>query len=417
MKLIKYLFSLAGLCLYVSSFATFASEPRFLIQTATPELTMNQSDRNAVLPVMFFIYNNGIENPGTITITDLPQGVLPFTPENENGCKVNFIGADFFSIENLDIWQSCELNLLVDRSLAPSVLQFTLNPTVCAQMDYYCSKPFTEDDIVNVYVINDFQKIVTIVFENENAADTLLFPTFKEIADNGAYFNHFHAVARPSQPNYIAMTAASTFGINHNNNIDLDETSIANLLDDNGYTWKVYAENYPGNCYTASASPDNLYRRKHNPFISYTYISRNPTRCAQIVNAQDNFLKDVENDTLPDYSFFIPNIPNSGHDGVEVADEWLRTYMYPIMQKFKDNNESVLFVLTFDESNPDVNDPGYAENKVYTVLYGAMVNTMVVDTDYNFYDLLRTQEDIWQLGSLYRYDNEATAITPLIWKN
>ncbi|MFI4957070.1 MAG: alkaline phosphatase family protein [Gammaproteobacteria bacterium] len=422
MKLARTLSSLSVLSLLLHATELFAGSTSFTIQTDTPILTMNQSNPTQQLPIIFTITNNNAVNSsgnsGPVTISNLPNGVTPIlSPIGGNACQVNSYqsGKNEFTITSLNKGQSCALNMMVDRALNPSAMHFTIAPIVCALQNTRCTKPVYEQDIINIDVINDFQKVVFIVFENENASDTLTFETFKEVSQNGAYFNNFHAVARPSQPNYIAMTSGSTLGVTNNSNVDLDATSIVNLLDNGGRSWKVYAENYPGNCFTGSSSPDNLYKRKHNPFISYTYISGNPTRCANIVNAQDNFTQDVNTNNLPDYSFYLPNIPHSGHDGVEVADTWLRTFMYPIMQTFKNNNESVLFVLTFDESNPDVNDPGYAENKVYTVFYGSMVNTMQVSENDNFYNLLRTLEDIWNLGTLGRNDETATAITPDVW--
>lgn len=50
-------------------------------------------------------------------------------------------------------------------------------------------------------------------------------------------------------------------------------------------SWKSYQEAYPGGCNTAqSVYP---YYRKHNPFMSFTRVSKNATRCAKIVNSKE----------------------------------------------------------------------------------------------------------------------------------
>ncbi|MFA6038029.1 MAG: alkaline phosphatase family protein [Legionellales bacterium] len=262
-------------------------------------------------------------------------------------------------------------------------------------------------------------KIVLIVFENVSEEDTIKQPTFKEIALKSAYFSDFHAVARPSLPNYIAMTAGSTFGITSDHKIDLDKTSLVNLLDNKKLSWKVYAENYPEDkgCFLEDHSDDGLYARNHNPFISYTYVSQNPSRCKQIVNAQAHFTQDIAQNKLPNFSLYIPNIINNGHrNGIADAEKWLKEYLYPIMISDVIKKENVLFILTFDEGNKNITDPKFVENKIYTAFYGPMINPTVVNRHYDFYNLLRTIEDIWQLGSLDRNDKTASPIQATIWK-
>lgn len=60
-----------------------------------------------------------------------------------------------------------------------------------------------------------------------------------------------------------------------------------------------------GNCSTGSSY--GTYRRKHNPFISFENIAQNATRCANIVNA-DELDKDIENNTVPQFVFFTPDV-------------------------------------------------------------------------------------------------------------
>lgn len=270
-----------------------------------------------------------------------------------------------------------------------------------------------------VFAAPKVDKIVFVVFENVSEEDTILQPTFKKVAQESAYFSDFYAVARPSLPNYIAMTAGSTFDIRSDNKIDLDQTSLANLLDNKKLTWKVYAENYPTDkgCFTDEHTPDGLYARNHNPFISFTYVSRDENRCKQIVNAQAHFKQDLYKNQLPNFSMYIPNVINNGHkNGIKDAETWLKNYLYPVMKSETAKKQNVLFILTFDEGNHDPKDPLFAENKVYTAFYGPMINPTVVKTHYDFYNLLRTIEDNWQLGTLDRNDKLAMPMSSVIWR-
>lgn len=261
--------------------------------------------------------------------------------------------------------------------------------------------------------ISPFKKVVIVVFENTDEADAIQQPTFATLANRGAYFTNFHAVARPSQPNYIAMTSADTHGIDHNNPVSLSVASIVDLIDNHSLTWKAYAEDYPGNCDLVASS--GRYVRKHNPFMSYANITENKVRCAQVVNAAE-FSQDIELDTLPDFSFYIPNLVNNGHDlGVGAADEWLEKFLLPLMHHENVQKNDVLFVLTFDESNPKGDPDDVAENQIYTTFYGTMVNNVKLGEYYDFYNLIRTIEDAWELGTLDLNDKNAAPVNPIVW--
>lgn len=81
---------------------------------------------------------------------------------------------------------------------------------------------------------------------------------------------------------------------------------------------KTYQENYPGSstyCATLEYSADYKYCRKHNPYMSYININRNLTRCARIVNSAE-LDTDLDRGTLPQYSFFTPNLDNDAHEYV-----------------------------------------------------------------------------------------------------
>jgi len=254
-----------------------------------------------------------------------------------------------------------------------------------------------------------FKKVFIVVFENENADDVLKQPTFADLARDGAYMNNFHAVTHPSQPNYIALTSGDLHGVPNDENVDLDVKNITDLLEAKGLTWKVYVEDFPGQC-----NPDKRlgkYVRKHNPFISYNNIRNNPKRCAQIVPATQ-LQTDITAGKLPDYSFYVPNLDNDGHDtGIAFADAWLRkTFIHQLINPafMKD----MLFIITFDEGK--VKHPT-ASNQIYTLFLGDMVEAKKIEEKYDFYNMLRTIEDAWGLGTLEANDAKSKPITG-IWK-
>ena len=252
-----------------------------------------------------------------------------------------------------------------------------------------------------------FKKVFQIVLENTNAEVALKQPFLAQLAKEGAYLNQFYAITHPSQANYIAMTSGDTNGYSGDEFKTVDVLNIVDLLEAKGKTWKLYAEDFPGDCYLGESH--GRYVRRHTPLISYANIQNNSDRCAKIVNAAQ-LDKDITAGCLPDYAFYVPNLDHDGHDtGVKIADRWLS---HDFGLRFKDPNfmKDQLVVITFDESANNG-----SENKIYTVLLGDAVTPGRVSNErYDFYNLLRTIEDQFNLGTLGKNDEKAEPITG-IW--
>ena len=167
------------------------------------------------------------------------------------------------------------------------------------------------------------------------------------------------------------------------------------------------AEQYPGNCFLGTTS--GRYARKHVPFLSFTNIQSDASRCGNIVDSSV-LANDIQNGTLPDYSLYVPNLNNDGHDtGAAYADNWLSTTFGPLLQDPKFTKD-LLLIVTFDESEST------GANHIFTVMVGDGVAPGSVSAQaYNHYSLLRTIEDEFGLGTLGLGDASATPITD-IWK-
>jgi len=253
-----------------------------------------------------------------------------------------------------------------------------------------------------------FQKVMIVVFENTSYDQVVSLPFFGKLAAEGSLFTNFRAEGRPSQPNYIAMIAGDMHGVKSNDNVDLDVLTIADLLERKNRTWKVYAEGFPGNCYQGAYA--GAYARKHNPFISIKSIQRDPARCARIVNASE-LAGDVAQNKIADYSFYIPDQNNDGHDtSPKFADEWYARTFGPLLQN-PTFMKGMLLVTTFDEAHPTD-----GSNRIYTSFYGAGVKAgSVSGARYDHYSLLRTLEAFWGLDSL-GYQVPAAKVIDGVWK-
>jgi len=242
-----------------------------------------------------------------------------------------------------------------------------------------------------------FDRIFILQFENQPNEFVVDNPNFKKYAEMGVRMTNYYGVTHPSQPNYLCQIAGDNFLIFNNYNNDINKTTIVDLMEAKGVTWKSYQEDLPFECYTgANKGP---YYRKHNPFISFDNIRNNPKRCANIVNAK-LLDEDLAKGTLPMYSFYTPNILNDGHDtGLDYAGRYLDTFWGPRFRLFPPRT---LILVTWDEDDYTFN------NHIHTFALGSMLKPNTTDdTLYNHYSLLRSVEDNWKLGDLGR--NDATA--------
>jgi hypothetical protein len=250
-----------------------------------------------------------------------------------------------------------------------------------------------------------FNKVLVIVFENTDFNDVVRQPYFKTLNKEGAILTNFYALSHPSQGNYIAMISGTIQGVN-DEPVSLPDRHIGNLLEEAGKTWKVYAQDYPGNCFLGETS--GPYARRHVPFLSFSNVQNNPARCSKVVNA-DEFINDFNASKLPDYSLYVPNVNNDGHDtNVAEADRWFFNNFDKILHSKKFPRD-LLVIITFDEAKSE-------GNQVYTLFWGAEVRPGAVSKKpYNHFSTLKTIERGLGLRSLTPNDLNAALIND-IWE-
>ncbi|CAG8509420.1 6984_t:CDS:10 [Ambispora leptoticha] len=253
-----------------------------------------------------------------------------------------------------------------------------------------------------------FDRLFFIIFENTNYEDAIADPYFKSLTEQGLFFTNYHAIAHPSEPNYLALISAQTFEKDQQyTRLDLNSTTLIDLFEPKGITWKSYQENYPGNCYKEYYSPDGKYAERHNPFMSFLSISGVPARCARVVPAPELDV-DISQNNLPQYMFYTPNLDNDAHDtNITFASAYFSKFLNPKLKNPNFFDNRTLIVITFDESE-SYNDT----NQIYTLLLGSAIDPSLRgktdNTPYDHYSMLRSIEVNWDLGSLGRNDTNAT---------
>jgi hypothetical protein len=265
-----------------------------------------------------------------------------------------------------------------------------------------------------------FDQVVIVVLENEGTDQALADPYIASLTrEKAAWFSHYYAITHPSFPNYLAMVAGNTFGVDDDHRPPpLKGANIADRLEERNLTWKSYAENYPGGCYLGSAAgagrltptsaPTELYVRKHVPFLAFASVQNNPARCARVVGASQ-FMRDARAGKLPNYSFYTPNMFNDGHDtSLEASSMWLKGFIRTLEGTIA-MQQRTLVVITWDEG-------GGRDNRVLTMLLGTVVNPGKYPTPLTHYSLLRTIEDNFGLSPVGAGDNRASPFPEDIWR-
>lgn len=189
------------------------------------------------------------------------------------------------------------------------------------------------------------------------------------------------------------------------NHIPSNVSSIADMFDTKGITWREYMEGMPSTGFQGKqypASGEANYVRKHNPLVLFDSVADDDKRLSQIQNFT-GFYNDLHNHELPQHMFITPNMTNDAHDtNVTFAGSWT----YKFLSDLLDNQyftKDTLILLTFDESGNYT-----VENRVYSFLLGGAVPQQMKGTKdntfYTHHSVIASLAANWGLPSLGRWD-------------
>src|SRR6266849_330923 len=164
--------------------------------------------------------------------------------------------------------------------------------------------------------LKNYQHVFIIMMENTGFASLIgnpNAPVINSLAASQGLATDYFGVTHPSQPNYIAATSGSTNGVPNDNDITINVPNIVDQLEAHGKTWKAYMQSL-SLCASllAHSCGNQLYERKHNPFISYQDVQTNAARTANIVDFSV-LATDLANNTVPDYVWISPDQCNDMH--------------------------------------------------------------------------------------------------------
>jgi phosphatidylinositol-3-phosphatase len=281
--------------------------------------------------------------------------------------------------------------------------------------------------------MKDFQHVFIIMMEN-TGFDTLIgnpsAPFINTAASSFGLASNAFGVTHPSQPNYIAATSGSTNGVADDNDTTINVPNIVDQLDAKGKTWKAYMQSL-SLCVTKldHACGNQLYERKHNPFVSYQDVQGSPARMANIVDFSQ-FATDLASGHVADYVWISPDQCHDMHGRastpddpcdfsqvpalIATGDSFLLDTVSTIMHSKAWTGNTVIFI-TWDESDfTGTGLDGFGDDtgccdSVPGAGGGHVVTIAISHSDrsprtssvaYNHHSMLATIQDGWQLGCL-----------------
>src|SRR5881409_361570 len=250
--------------------------------------------------------------------------------------------------------------------------------------------------IISPSATNNFDQLVVVLMENKNLDEVYGPATYMtQLADQYSFSQGWSSITNPSQPNYIAIMGASTFGVGGDgNHPNLNHPTLVDLIETSGHTWNAIAEGSGSGC---SINPDR--GEDHFPFLSYTTITGNAARCANLhsggpadvvtaLNAGTNFI------------WFTPTDQHNMHDNsVSSGDAWIQSWVPGLLTAMA--GKKAALILMFDEA---YTSPPY----IYMGFSGPATKLAYKSTaSYSHYSLAKLLEDVWGGGSLGQGDVNA----------
>lgn len=276
-----------------------------------------------------------------------------------------------------------------------------------------------------------FRHVFVIMMEN-TGSDALIgnpnAPFTNYLIATAGYAANYFGVTHPSQPNYIAATSGATNGVPDDNDITVSVPNIVDQLEAHHKSWKGYMQSF-SLCTNPleHACGNQLYERKHNPFVSYQDVQSSPARLDNIVDFSQ-FATDLANNTVPDYSWISPDQCHDMHGRgatpadpcdfsqiqplIATGDLFLSQTVAAIVNSPAWRGNSVIFI-TWDESDFTGSGPfGFGDTSgccdsnpggghvVGLVISHNVQHARTSKVPFNHISMLATIEESWHLGCL-----------------
>jgi hypothetical protein len=243
--------------------------------------------------------------------------------------------------------------------------------------------------------------VAVLVMENAEFGQVIgsgAAPYINRLARTYGIATGSYAIRHPSLPNYLALTGGSTFGISSDcTDCSVPGSGLGGQLQSRHVSWKAYMEGLPRPCFTGPGADD--YSKKHNPFVYYQALVRNPAACRKVVPLSA-LQRDEARHSLPTFIWITPGLCHDTHNcDLRTGDRFLAGLLPPLLRSLGHNG--ILF-LTWDE--------GSSDNGCCRLARGGHIATIVagpgarrgarLPTPVDHYSVLQTIEDLLDLPRL-----------------
>ncbi len=261
-------------------------------------------------------------------------------------------------------------------------------------------------------------------------------PNYWKYARHFTLFDHFFSsLEGPSLPNHVYTVAAQSGGLIVNvatlkqleqalhNPEGFTFQSIVTLLTAGNVSWKYYVETNPNAPVTtldfgnskeiSNPEPQQFY--VWNPLPGFPSIRDNPKLMGHLV-AQEEFLRDLRDGTLPQVSYLVPDWDDSEHPPAVIGSGmWYVTKLINAIMQSRYWHSSAIF-LTWDDYGgfydhvppPQLDAFGFGP-RVPALLLSPYARRGHIDREtYEFSSILKFIETRWHLPQLTSRDAEAS---------
>ena len=243
--------------------------------------------------------------------------------------------------------------------------------------------------------VSSSKHVVLVMEENQSystvVGNTVDWPHLNDLIAQGALPSNYYADTHPSIGNYFMLTTGQILTNNDLSTTVFNVDNIARRMLADHVSFKIYAE---GITQGYLGGNTGLYLIRHNPFAMLSDVADNATVANQVICPFSQFATDAASNTLPAYSYVIPNIDDDAHNGTpSQADSWLQTNIVAVLsatEAFKAGGDGLL-VVDFDEA--ETSDTSHGGGHVAAVLWGPVVHPGYLQTSttvYQHQSLLRT---------------------------
>ncbi|MEZ0089110.1 alkaline phosphatase family protein [Streptacidiphilus sp. EB129] len=265
-----------------------------------------------------------------------------------------------------------------------------------------------------------YDHVFMVMMENTDYSAVMGDPTdtpfIHSLMAQGASMSNYHGVYHPSDENYLAISGGDTYttGATYWPHINDPGTNLGDRIEAAGKTWKAYEQGMGTPCNTTTQY-DSEYMPDDAPFINYTNISGNATRCAAHLFDTSQLTTDLQSAaTTPAFSWIAADDYSDGEASgngsaasLKTQDGWLKQTLAPVMTSPAWTTQKSLLILTWDEdtSNPD--------NQVVAVVDGSQGTVPAGTTSasrYDHYSTARTIEAALGLQGITANDTYATPL-------